>query len=210
MSGKVYAIGTNWGRPVKIGVAVDISRRLRALQTGNPDRLVVLWSTESQDAFSLEAFIHRELSEHRLEGERFLVLEDALAAAVAMYATTAADMTGAQSPEVIAAAAAVTLLVDIVSRKHDLSTELAMDHVARTTKIRRPVLWRLRYRRPEDVWVSDYQCIAHAVWSQAGLEVPASNMGTFVPSADELAAATLQLRSQTFGETPRAVAERTN
>ena len=203
MTNIVYAIGVEWGRPIKIGVASDVERRLRTLQAGNPEPLRVLWMWQHEDAFALESHMHSEFAPSRLASEWFMVAsEDELDLAVSRYSTPARPEKD-QSDEVIAAAAAAVLLVDIAARKHNLTTDLAMDHVARTTKVRRQLLWHLRYRKPKDLWVSDYQCLAHAVWKQAKLPVTLSEYGNFVPSADEMRSATLQLKVMAFGEPER-------
>ena len=60
---------------IKIGYSKDVQRRLRQMQTGNPDRLALMGEIrtrgEDQDR-SLEASLHKRFSQQRLEhGEWF-------------------------------------------------------------------------------------------------------------------------------------------
>ena len=60
--------------PVKVGVARNIERRLKALQTGNPYELKVLCfikCANSLEAYNLESFIHSELKNRKVRGEWF-------------------------------------------------------------------------------------------------------------------------------------------
>ena len=68
----VYVIGTGLG-PVKIGIAADVTARLRKLQTGHPEKLHVLFQAPSPDAAEIEYVSHRLLAGARLSGEWFSV-----------------------------------------------------------------------------------------------------------------------------------------
>lgn len=60
--------------PVKVGVASNIDKRLKSLQTGNPYELKLLCSIEcknTKEAYNLECFIHSELKSRRIRGEWF-------------------------------------------------------------------------------------------------------------------------------------------
>ncbi len=65
----VYVIGSAGSTRVKIGTSVSPEKRLKELQTGNPDRLEVLWSTFG--GRELEGLLHRAFADHRIEGEWF-------------------------------------------------------------------------------------------------------------------------------------------
>jgi hypothetical protein len=64
----VYFIGGEDG-PIKIGLAKDPERRLRALQTSHPTRLEVL--ATAKGGFFLERKYHARFAADRLEGEWF-------------------------------------------------------------------------------------------------------------------------------------------
>jgi len=72
----IYFIGGEDG-PIKIGIAVNPSARLKELQTGHPARLSVLATVLGPD--SLEGDYHVRFAEHRLEGEWFARHPDILA-----------------------------------------------------------------------------------------------------------------------------------
>lgn len=65
----VYVIGAASLTAVKIGVSTNLPERLRALQTGAPARLSVLWQTPGDRA--LEGRLHARLHEFRTYGEWF-------------------------------------------------------------------------------------------------------------------------------------------
>lgn len=65
----VYVIGQPGSRIAKIGTTSNLRARLRALQTGHPFRLEVLWSCPG--GRRLESWLHKGLAPRRLEGEWF-------------------------------------------------------------------------------------------------------------------------------------------
>ena len=71
IGGVVYFIQRENGGDIKIGYTNDIERRLKTLQTGNADRLVVLGLIRGDQA--LEASLHRKFAIHRVrkDGEWF-------------------------------------------------------------------------------------------------------------------------------------------
>ena len=54
---------------IKIGQSEEPEKRLRQLQTGNPNELRLLWVDHQGDY--IEAELHREFREHRVSGEWF-------------------------------------------------------------------------------------------------------------------------------------------
>lgn len=66
----VYAISTE-GNPkvIKIGVATNIAKRVKSLQIGSSDRLVLRWS--AQGGYPLEAHLHEAFRKNRTHGEWF-------------------------------------------------------------------------------------------------------------------------------------------
>ncbi len=74
----VYVIraGTGSKSPIKVGVADNVQKRLKQLQTGNPKQLFLVMHFECNDrahAFRLEKTIHDILKGQRLFGEWFSV-----------------------------------------------------------------------------------------------------------------------------------------
>ncbi len=69
---KIYAIGTN-GDLQKIGVSGDPEKRLKSLQTGNPEPLVIHYVFEVSDdkVFQFEKHIHKQLNHKRIQNEWF-------------------------------------------------------------------------------------------------------------------------------------------
>ncbi|MFD7098315.1 GIY-YIG nuclease family protein [Streptomyces xanthophaeus] len=65
----VYVIGSAGSTRVKIGTSVSPDKRLKELQTGNPNRLEVLWQTPG--GRELEARLHQAFAAYRAAGEWF-------------------------------------------------------------------------------------------------------------------------------------------
>lgn len=70
----VYVISA-FGIPVKVGFAADVEKRLRQLQTGNPDLLRVHGSVAvgAGLAPAVERTAHRKLADHHHRGEWFFI-----------------------------------------------------------------------------------------------------------------------------------------
>jgi hypothetical protein len=67
--GWLYFIGNGAG-PIKVGVTRDTPReRLKALQTGNPTRLRVLFAIEAEDVLAAEKLAHNALTPAHVQGE---------------------------------------------------------------------------------------------------------------------------------------------
>ena len=68
----LYVIGTE-GRFQKIGFSADVAKRLKSLQTGNPDKLAIhhVEPVPKEQVRLLERKIHKDLSHYRLKGEWF-------------------------------------------------------------------------------------------------------------------------------------------
>lgn len=73
----IYFIQAVTGGPIKIGFALDPDIRLRGVQCGNPEEVVILKTIPGsrQD----EARIHRELAAHHKRGEWFYNTAEVLA-----------------------------------------------------------------------------------------------------------------------------------
>ncbi|MFJ6486308.1 GIY-YIG nuclease family protein [Streptomyces sp. NPDC091682] len=65
----VYVIGSVESTRVKIGTSVNPKKRLKELQTGNPERLELRWCTSG--GRELETMLHQAFAAHRVEGEWF-------------------------------------------------------------------------------------------------------------------------------------------
>lgn len=66
--------GTLKNAPVKIGVAVNVEKRITELQTGNPSELILMYKIPMNSrahAYSVEARLHREFKRHCILGEWF-------------------------------------------------------------------------------------------------------------------------------------------
>lgn len=78
---RLYLIrdGVNTGN-AKVGLAQDVGKRLRQLQTGSPVRLYVQksWIVPRHKAFAIERMVHARFGRWRLSGEWFdgFVVED--------------------------------------------------------------------------------------------------------------------------------------
>lgn len=60
--------------PIKIGVASDVSQRIRELQTGNPTELSLIAAIpcdSRKHAYSVESTLHRRFSRQHVRGEWF-------------------------------------------------------------------------------------------------------------------------------------------
>jgi len=66
----VYLIRANDGR-YKIGIAKDPKHRIRQLQTGNSDQLVLIETYQSENASRIEKALHNRYSYVRNVGEWF-------------------------------------------------------------------------------------------------------------------------------------------
>ena len=57
--------------PSKIGIADNPKHRLKALQTGNPTKLIIHYTVPCDNVRALERIIHQKLSRHKIKGEWF-------------------------------------------------------------------------------------------------------------------------------------------
>lgn len=55
----------------KIGVAADVDRRVKGLQTGNPHTIECIFSRLVPEAYTVEKHIHKELEVYKVKGEWF-------------------------------------------------------------------------------------------------------------------------------------------
>lgn len=80
MSSYIYVIGPDQP-PVKIGVTTDSNIRLKAIQTGNSQKLHIHYMEEvnSEHAYLYEKIIHRNLKLNNTHGEWFdIPIQDAI------------------------------------------------------------------------------------------------------------------------------------
>ena len=72
---KYHVYGISDGTAIKIGFSCDIPKRCKAMQTGHPTKLKVVWKyyvgKEKKEAMKLEAMIHRYCKKERIRGEWF-------------------------------------------------------------------------------------------------------------------------------------------
>lgn len=71
----VYLMERVGSEVVKVGISRAPEERLRAMQTGHPDRLSIVrtWFLGFREARTVESIVHRVLADHRLAGEWFSV-----------------------------------------------------------------------------------------------------------------------------------------
>jgi len=67
----IYCIEQDGGKPVKIGRSQTPQDRLRALQTGSPAPLHIVWATTVADSAAAEKWLHDRFATQRLDGEWF-------------------------------------------------------------------------------------------------------------------------------------------
>lgn len=75
----IYVIAPACGFPCKVGVASNIKKRVKALQTASPEELhvhSVFAAANRATAFKVERFAHKQLEESRMIGEWFNVFAD--------------------------------------------------------------------------------------------------------------------------------------
>jgi len=68
----LYILNAQGTNLYKIGVTrYKVSKRIAALQTGNPNKIVVVWQLESEYANNIEKTVHRFYSYCKTSGEWF-------------------------------------------------------------------------------------------------------------------------------------------
>lgn len=60
----------------KIGVTKDINKRIKSLQTGCADQIILVDKFLSNYPFKIESTLHRRYSENRVNGEWFYMSDD--------------------------------------------------------------------------------------------------------------------------------------
>lgn len=74
----VYIITTGDKRLFKIGrTKNDVAKRLKQLQTGNPDKLHIYFAIPTADSAALEASLHRKYKEYRILGGEWFKISEA-------------------------------------------------------------------------------------------------------------------------------------
>ena len=71
----VIKSGVTINAPIKIGVAINVERRLDELQTGNPNELVVMYKipmNSRSHAYYTESRLHKQLNRYHIRGEWFM------------------------------------------------------------------------------------------------------------------------------------------
>ena len=71
----LYIIKMDRHRYYKIGIADNVKKRLATLQTGNPEKLTVLYKKEFAYCTKLEKHIHNKYKNNRKTGEWFTLKE---------------------------------------------------------------------------------------------------------------------------------------
>ncbi len=73
MKKNIYIIGEESFNRFKIGIGNDPSKRIKALQTGNPEKLVVIYQREVEFASKVETCLHDHYNPFLVNGEWFEV-----------------------------------------------------------------------------------------------------------------------------------------
>ena len=195
----VYVVGESWARPVKIGVASNVAKRVERLQSGNPVTLQVLWTSDPHhDAYGLEHHLHLHFAAHALRGEWFQIpdLSAAMLAASAESFANVARAAVVQKPTALAACAAARVLVDLSVRKNGITVEAAIDLLATDAGMEPGNIWGLLYKYPKDVWADVYVTIGSLLWTEVGM--PPFRSGGKTPDPSEIIAVADVLRSKTL------------
>lgn len=171
VGGFVYVVGVDWHGPVKIGVAIDVVRRIDRLQSGNHLKLSVLWQSERlTDPFAVETLLHQRFAAWLVRGEWFHIdglSVETIAGAVADVAGEVRDQRVVDK-ETLACSQAVVAMIDRLRRVEGMSTEDALGQIAVDTGLGRSTIWSLRYRPPFAVTVGVYAAVAALVYRLAG------------------------------------------
>ena len=59
------------GERLKIGVTNNIDQRIKSLQTGNPDQIILEYIEERLNPHKAEKFLHRFFQKQKVKGEWF-------------------------------------------------------------------------------------------------------------------------------------------
>ena len=69
--GYVYLIEDTYNNSYKIGVAKDVNKRIKALQTGNVCKLKLIYSYETKYPYRLESMLHSYYKQYNVFNEWF-------------------------------------------------------------------------------------------------------------------------------------------
>ena len=100
----IYFVQSESGGPIKIGFAIDVSRRLRFLQCGSPTRLSVL-ATAPGDA-THESALHRKFRINRVLNEWFSPSDELLDLVASVRRNGALPLLAVEQPRAFGLAAA--------------------------------------------------------------------------------------------------------
>lgn len=78
MSKSTHLYVLRCGERLKIGVTHDINQRIKSLQTGNPDEIILEYIEERTNPHKAERFLHRYFQKQKVKGEWFegITLQD--------------------------------------------------------------------------------------------------------------------------------------
>jgi len=154
----LYVFGETWDGPVKVGVASDVAARLEVFRFKLPFKPMLLLSRPHDDAYALEAHVHRALAEHRLNGEWFdgsAFGQDGVLSAINSF-TGRTKLRNGPDEYSLQVGAWVRAIVEDVQRRTGCTTEGALPIVEAETGIRRTFLWSQMYRPAVRVFAADY------------------------------------------------------
>lgn len=95
----LYIVAAHTRGPCKIGWAHHPEKRLRELQTGNPDRLRLWYTSPCSMGDRLERALHEHFRDERLQGEWFLITVQQAAEALVAVQMDGRHLDGRRCPE---------------------------------------------------------------------------------------------------------------
>lgn len=160
----LYVIGTGWDEAIKIGVSSNPVGRLNAFNEMHPRAMDLLLVKPMEDAFSVEAHVHRCLDEARLNGEWFdgaLLTEQMVIDAIASFPGVRRNR---QQPDRYTAEAQdmARALVEDARFRNGLKSDEAMKLLADQIGVLPSLFWALHYRPTRRIYASDYFAVKAA------------------------------------------------
>ncbi len=67
----IVSCGPDNDKKYKVGVTSDINQRLKSLQTGNPEKIILEYIDVRIEPTKAERYLHRTLHKYRQQGEWF-------------------------------------------------------------------------------------------------------------------------------------------
>lgn len=65
----IYILKQEGTNIIKIGVTNDLDKRLRSIQTGNPNKISIYHFEERNNAYKVESYLKKKFIKYKKEGE---------------------------------------------------------------------------------------------------------------------------------------------